>query len=92
MAAVASNRGKADLRKHARKPFHWRATILAGAEPPRSCMVTDVSESGARIKLDKSGELPDKFVLLLTSSGTTRRMCRVVWRTKKEAGVKFLAE
>jgi hypothetical protein len=91
MVTAASNRGKADLRKHARKPFHWRATILAGAEPARSCMVTDVSESGARLKLEKSSELPDKFVLLLTSSGTARRMCRVIWRSKKEAGVKFLA-
>ena len=92
MVAVGTSRAKAELRKHARKPFHWRATIVAGAEQPRPCMVTDVSESGARLKLDKSAELPDKFILLLTTSGAARRMCRVVWRSKKEAGVKFLAE
>jgi len=92
MANAGSFRTKAELRKHARKPLHWRATIIAGAEPPRSCMVTDVSESGARLKLDRPGELPEKIVLLLTKSGAARRMCRVIWRSKKDAGVKFLAE
>lgn len=92
MAAVGSSRSKADLRKHARKQFHWRATIIAGTEPPRSCTVTDVSESGARLKVDKPDKLPEKFTLLLTSTGQARRLCRVVWRSKKDAGVKFVAE
>jgi len=92
MGAVGSFRSKAELRKHARKPFNWRATIIAGTERPRSCMVSDVSESGARLKVDTPYELPEKFILLLSSSGKARRLCRVIWRSKKEAGVKFLAE
>ena len=92
MVAVGSIRGKADLRKHARKPFHWRATILAGGEQSRPCTVTDVSESGARLRVDKPNELPEKFTLLLSSMGQARRLCRVIWRSRKEAGVKFLAE
>jgi hypothetical protein len=92
MVAVGSFRSKADLRRHARKPFQWPATIVAGSEPPRSCTVTDVSESGARLKVDKPDELPEKFILLLTTSGKARRLCRVIWRSKKDAGVKFVAE
>lgn len=92
MAAVGSFRSKAELRKHARKPFHWRAAIITGTEPPRPCTVSDVSESGARLKVDKPDQLPEKFYLLLTTSGKTRRLCRVVWRSKKDAGVKFVAE
>ena len=92
MAAVESLRSKTELRKHARKPFHWRATIIAGSGSPRPCTVSDVSESGARLKVDRPGELPEKFILLLTASGKTRRLCRVIWRSKKEAGVKFLSE
>lgn len=92
MAEAGSFRSKAELRKHARKPFHWRATIVAGTGRPRSCTVSDVSETGARLKVDTPDELPEKFILLLTASGKTRRFCRVIWRSKKEAGVKFLAE
>lgn len=83
---------KSDLRKHARKQFHWPAKIIAANDRPQSCTVTDVSQSGARLKVDKPDELPDKFVLLLTTTGKARRLCRVIWRSKKDAGVKFLAE
>ncbi len=92
MGAVGSFRGKADLRKHARKPFRWPAKIIAANDAPQSCTVTDVSESGARLNIAKPNELPEKFVLLLTTSGKARRLCRVIWRSRKEAGVKFVIE
>ena len=56
MVAVGSFRSKADLRKHARKQFHWQAKIFTANDPPRSCSVTDVSQSGARLKMDKPDE------------------------------------
>lgn len=92
MGTASTFRSKADLRKHARKQFHWQAKIITTHEPPRSCTVTDVSQSGARLKIDKPDELPEKFVLLLTTTGKARRLCRVIWRSKKDAGVKFVAE
>ena len=92
MATAGTSRSKADLRKHARKQFHWQAKIIAANDAPQSCTVTDVSQSGARLKIAKPNELPEKFVLLLTSSGNARRVCRVIWRSKKDAGVKFVAE
>lgn len=92
MPAVGSFRSKAELRKHARKQFHWQAKIITANEPPQSCTVTDVSQSGARLKVAKPDELPEKFTLLLTTTGKARRLCRVIWRSKKDAGVKFVAE
>ena len=92
MVDVGSFRSKADLRKHPRKPFHWPAKIIAANDAPLSCTVTDVSQSGARLKVDKPDELPEKFFLVLTTTGKTRRLCRVIWRAKKDVGVKFVAE
>ena len=92
MVANGSSRSKAELRKHARKPFHWPAKIFADNELPQSCTVTDVSQTGARLKPERPDELPEKFYLLFTTSGKARRLCRVIWRSKKEAGVRFLAE
>jgi hypothetical protein len=92
MAAVGTFRSKADLRKHARKQFHWQAKIFTANDAPRSCSVTDVSQSGARLKVDKPDELPEKFFLVLTTTGKTRRLCRVIWRSRKDLGVKFVAE
>jgi hypothetical protein len=51
-----------------------------------------VSQSGARLKVDKPDELPEKFFLVLTTTGKTRRLCRVIWRSRKDLGVKFVAE
>jgi hypothetical protein len=92
MGTAGTFRSKADLRKHARKQFHWQAKIFTANEPPRSCTVTDVSQTGARLKADKPNELPEKFFLLLTATGKARRFCRVIWRSKKDVGVKFVAE
>jgi len=92
MATASTFRSKAELRKHARKQFHWQAKIFTANEAPRSCSVTDVSQSGARLKVEKPDELPEKFFLVLTTTGKTRRLCRVIWRSKKDLGVKFVAE
>jgi hypothetical protein len=81
-----------DLRKHPRRPFNYAATILVDASaPPRPCRLADVSHSGARLVLDKDEELPDRFVLLLTNNGGTRRHCRMVWRMGTTLGVEFLS-
>jgi hypothetical protein len=40
--------------------------------------------------LDTDAELPDGFLLLLTSNGGARRHCRVVWRTGTSVGGEFI--
>jgi hypothetical protein len=55
---------------------------------PRSCMITDISDGGARLYSEI--EMPDRFTLSVFGEGVnTRRDCRVVWRLGGELGVEF---
>jgi hypothetical protein len=55
---------------------------------PRSCMITDISEGGARLYSET--DMPPKFTLQVSSDGgDSRRDCRVVWRLDCEVGVEF---
>ena len=57
--------------------------------PARHCAIADISETGARLVLEIDEELPQRFMLLLSSSGAARRICRVVWRDGMTVGVSF---
>jgi PilZ domain-containing protein len=55
---------------------------------PRSCLITDISDGGARLYSET--EMPQKFTLsVFDEGGDTRRECRVVWRLGGELGVEF---
>lgn len=56
---------------------------------PRSCFITDISESGARLYCESG--MPDTFILsVFDDGGEMRRDCRVVWRLGGELGIEFL--
>lgn len=91
MVMTGNYRSRAELRKKPRRHFHYSAKILAGAkEPPRSCTISDISHSGARLVLENDDKLPDRFILLLSRNGGTRRRCRLIWRTGQTIGVEFM--
>jgi hypothetical protein len=50
----------------------------------------DISESGARIAAPRTNFLPPAFDLLLAKDGSSRRVCRVVWRNEGHVGVQFV--
>lgn len=55
---------------------------------PRTCMITDISDSGARLYTE--ADMPESFTLTVsTEGGDTRRACRIVWRLGGEVGVAF---
>jgi len=90
MAAIAGRRAGTELRKKPRRQFHYRARILTSENgTPSACAIADISQSGARIVLAEDEELPQRFLLLLSSQGTARRICRVVWRDGLTVGVEF---
>ena len=90
MVISGNYRNRAELRKKPRRQFHYSARIVTeGNEPARKCTVSDISQGGARLALDNDDELPDRFVLLFTRNGGTRRRCRVIWRTGTTVGVEF---
>jgi hypothetical protein len=77
-------------RKHRPQQLRYSAKIkMDGEEPARTCTLSDVSQSGARLVLAKDEKLPDRFVLLLSANGGARRRCQVIWRDGLTVGVKF---
>jgi PilZ domain len=91
MAGGSGSRPRADLRKKARRHFHYTAKILADKKgPPRLCLISDIAEGGARLVLENDGAPPDRFVLLLGAHGEARRQCRIVWRKELTVGVAFI--
>ena len=56
---------------------------------PRTCMVTNISDTGARLYSET--DMPATFTLLVSSEDADiRRECRVVWRLGGEFGVEFI--
>jgi hypothetical protein len=54
------------------------------------CAVRDVSDTGARLRVDSSAAAPDTFVLIIEIDGFEAE-CRVVWRKAQELGVSFVS-
>lgn len=60
-----------------------------GTQFPRTCLVTDISDSGAR--LYSENDIPNVFTLAVSGEGIdTKHECRVVWRLGHEMGVEFV--
>lgn len=77
MVVIGNFRRSAELRKKPRRNFHHSARILVdGGGPPRSCLISDIPDSGARLVLESDDELPERFTLLLSKAGDVRRICR----------------
>ena len=90
MAATGRSRHQADFRKSRRQSLHYPAWIFLGPEqPPHKCMLSDVSNSGAKMIIQGDLEPPPEFILFLSADGKTRRNCRVVWRNGASLGVEF---
>jgi hypothetical protein len=90
MVVIGKFRNGAELRKKPRRQFHYNAGILIDqTSAPIPCMISDISESGARLSLEGAAELPESFVLLLIPNGAARRSCRIIWREGTTVGVVF---
>ncbi len=78
-----------DRRQFSRRPINRVAKFHSGIGGlPRDCMVTDISDRGARLYSDL--EIPERFTLSLSRGGVdVREECRVVWRLGGEFGVEF---
>jgi hypothetical protein len=65
------------------------AKIILGTSSVIDCVVRNVTNSGARVQIANTVELPDDLGLTF-DGGYSIRQCRVVWRTMTETGVKFV--
>ena len=80
-----------ERRKSPRRAFNRMAEFQAGlGSLPRSCMVTDISDTGARL-FSEIVDFPKRFTLSVTGDGgTVQHECRVIWRLGGELGVEFV--
>jgi len=79
-----------ERRQTPRRAVNRVAQYFTGAGSlPRSCFITDVSETGAR--LYSEAPMPDRFLLSVSiEDSEMRRECHVVWRLGGELGVEFI--
>jgi len=82
-ASVASMQD--EQRQHERRPID----LVVEVQAPIKCVLTDVSELGARLAVDCATVLPNEFMLVLNNE--LRRWCRVKWRSDGHVGVEFVA-
>jgi hypothetical protein len=80
---------RSDKRRAVRRPVQYSAWIARKGEPLEGCVLSDISEKGARLDVENPASIPDEFMLFLSSRGTPRRKCSVAWRTETQIGVKF---
>ena len=52
-----------------------------------SCVVRDLSEKGARLKIDTVIGVPDRFSLQIMNGDI--RPCHLIWQANRELGVVF---
>jgi len=62
----------------------------ARGRPSSPCIVRDVSLGGAKIALEQSASLPNRFRLIV-SAWQFEADCEVVHRTDESVGVRFLS-
>jgi hypothetical protein len=78
-----------DQRKAPRRLMRYSAWIATAPKKMHGCVLSDISEGGARIDVEDSTIVPDRFPLFLSRNGSARRVCTVVWRKPKQVGVTF---
>src|SRR6516162_3254829 len=78
-----------ERRKLTRTHIFKDALIVRGLSSTIKCVVRDLTSSGARIEASDIADLPD-VVDVTFDSGHTFRSCRLVWRSSKLLGVKFI--
>ena len=77
--------------KKTRRQFQYVARIPTDNNLTIACEIVDISDFGARLKLEQRSELSETFMLLLTADGDVRRNCRVIWCNEPNVGVEFPA-
>lgn len=81
---------EANRRRSVRRAIGYSAKIVASdGSWQRDCRVLDVSQTGAKLAIDRAAELPQDFILALSAQGNATRFCQVVWVEDSQIGVRF---
>lgn len=80
----------AEFRRSIRKTIAYPAWVDTGQGSLMPCELQDASDDGAKLFLGDPWRLPDAFLLRLSPTAQTARVCSVRWRADRLLGVKFL--
>ena len=91
MSSQTTSAGQADKRRLSRHRILKGGLIaVTGHHTAIPCTVRDLTETGARLKLqDAAALLPERFELIIEIDGLEAE-CHVVWRKGSDLGVSFL--
>lgn len=78
-----------DKREAKHRSVRYGARLALADGTLYECVLSEISETGARITVQDAAAVPEKFVLVLSANGASRRNCCVVWRDPQQLGVKF---
>jgi hypothetical protein len=80
---------RGERRRNFRVNWNSPATIHdLGRQLLRPCILTNFSNTGAKIAGVRANTIPDEFVLCITPGRAHK--CRVLWRTDDTLGVEFI--
>ncbi len=81
-----------EKRTSRRKHLQFPARILSEhSNDPVPCLLTDISETGARVSLQSADKLPEtETVTLVLSTQGVKRRCRIAWREGSDMGMEFI--
>ena len=65
------------------------AKIIFGTSSVIDCVVRNVTNTGARVQIANTVDLPEGLGLTF-DGGYSIRPCKVVWRTVAETGIQFV--
>jgi len=93
-ASRCEDAGRSVSRRRAPRPAPRRAVfkparIVYGEGGAAACIVSNLSEGGARIAIEREDAFPHR-VMLHVGFATPPRRARIVWRGKGEYGLTFL--
>jgi hypothetical protein len=77
-----------ELRRAERESTYKAARIGTGPRATLHCGVRNLSATGACLRVDDPQDVPDSFNLVF-DSGEPSRVCRVMWRSARQIGVRF---
>ena len=81
------------MRASPRRRARAAATITAtGIKGPVSCVVWNISDTGAHLTAAHAKTVPEVFTLCMAPDASTTRFCHVVWRKPPHIGVRFVSE
>jgi len=80
------------LRRRSSRRYCYRAAKIQIGDGTlmRDCLVINISDGGVRLNAEGL-DVPDEFVLLLSTDGAVReRTCKVAWRYADKVGATFV--